>query len=198
MKKFQCFFAAMLLMVVSVLSGCGGSSKEEVPEGIVRVAFISAYVSDDEAKSYAATMAERSEEVNAVEYQTLSIGGESDPMMYSTAIMKIAALVTSNEVDVFIYDKNEAARDARSDMFYPMDEIFTSEELALMEGKLLSYPMVDDEGVETGEMTVQCGLDVSGDEALAKVLNTDEIGIFVVGNAQNIESVKALVLSYVK
>lgn len=68
---------------------------------------------------------------------------------------------------------------------------------ASINGKTIDYAQVDEEGNEISERTAAVGLNVSTEEDLTEFMNSDEIGIYIVGNAPHVDQAKALLLSYV-
>ena len=198
MKKTGYWALACLLAVITVFSGCASNGGKEAAEGTVRVLFASAVVDSSAAEEYASKLAERSDAIQAVECNTISLGNQSDPTMYMAGTMKIAAMVAGKEIDVIFFDRDDAAADARAETFYAMDELFSADELAQMQDRLICYHQVDTEGNELQEETADCGLDLSEDTELTKILNSNQIGVYVVGNAQNLEAVKELIISYLK
>ncbi len=198
MKKTGYWALACLLAVITVFSGCASNGGKEAAEGTVRVLFASAVVDSSAAEEYASKLAERSDAIQAVECNTISLGNQSDPTMYMAGTMKIAAMVAGKEIDVIFFDRDAAAADARAETFYAMDELFSVDELAQMQDRLIRYHQVDTEGNELQEETADCGLDLSEDTELTKILNSNQIGVYVVGNAQNLEAVKELIISYLK
>lgn len=198
MKKTGYWAMACLLAVITVFSGCASNGGKEAAEGTVRVLFASAVVDSSAAEEYASKLAERSDKIQAVECSTISLGNQSDPTMYMAGTMKVAAMVAGKEVDVIFFDRDAAVADARAETFYALDELFSADELAQMQDRLIRYHQVDTEGNELQEETADCGLDLSDDAELTKILNSSQVGVYVVGNAQNLEAVKALILSYLK
>ena len=111
--------------------------------------------------------------------------------------VQLTGFIASQEIDVIFFDIESAAADARNDTFYALSDLFTEEELAKMDGKTIDYAQVDEEGHETSERTDAVGYNVSAEEELAEFMNSDEVGIYIVGNAPHVDQAKALLLSYV-
>ena len=136
MKKTGYWALACLLAVITVFSGCASNGGKEAAEGTVRVLFASAVVDSSVAEEYASKLAERSDAIQAVECNTISLGNQSDPTMYMAGTMKIAAMVAGKEIDVIFFDRDAAAADARAETFYAMDELFSADELAQMQDNI--------------------------------------------------------------
>lgn len=195
MSKFRKLTAGLLAAVL-MLSGCG-SSDEGNADGSLRVVFAAPVVNQSEAEAYGNTLKARDASLPEIRCTAVSLGDSSqDPTAALASMMKISGMVAGKEIDVILYDIDAAARDARSETFYSMSELFTEEELSSMQDRLIRYHQVDEEGNETEELTPECGLDISDQTEICKILNSDHIGIFVVGNAQNLDAAKTLVRSF--
>lgn len=197
MKKFQ-RLAIWFAVTALALSGCSSSGGDDSLASGLRVVFAAPAVNQSKAEAYGETLKARDASLPEVSCTAVSLGDSSkDPTAALAGMMKVSSMVAGKEIDVIFYDIDEAARDARSEMFYSMSDLFTQEELDLMQDRLIRYNQVDEEGNETAELTPECGLDVSDQTELAQILNSDRVGIFIVGNAQNLDAAKALLLSYV-
>lgn len=123
-----------------------------------------------------------------------------DPMMGLAGMMQMSMLVMSGDLDLVVATLDNAARDARNDMFIPLDEIFTAEEMAAFGDRLLSFEHVDTDGFDTwptGEMTPICGINITGNEDMRKIFGNQEIGVFIVANTGNLDLAKGVMLSLV-
>ena len=124
----------------------------------------------------------------------------NDPMLAIGGMMKLPALIAAGEIDVMICDMENAARNARGDMFLPLGEIFTDDELAAISGRLLSFDLVETDGYETvatGEKTPVCGIDISDNDAMKSIFGNREIGVFIISNTKNIDLARAVMLSLI-
>ena len=120
-----------------------------------------------------------------------------DPMM-ALSIMKIPMMVAAGELDVVVSTLDNAAREARSDIFLPLEEVLTAEELAQFSDRLLAFEHVDTDGYNTwptGEMTPVCGINITGNEYMRQIFGNQEIGVFIVANTGNIELARSVMLS---
>ena len=113
-------------------------------------------------------------------------------------VKESSVFIAGKEIDVIFFDRDAAAADARAETFYALDELFSADELPQMQDRLIRYHQVDSEGNELQEETADCGFDLSEDAEVTKSLNSSKIGVYIVGNAQNLDAVKALVLSYLQ
>ena len=122
----------------------------------------------------------------------------SDPMMAMGGIMRQAAMATTGELDVMIADMENGARNARSGMFMPLNEIFTAAELAALSERLLSFDILSTGGIEpapTGERTADYGISITGNESMRRIFGNQEIGVFIIGNTKHPELAKKVVNS---
>ena len=191
------------------LFGCSSNEKKAAP---FQVAFTAARLNESAVSEFGASLLNRIPELsidgNAPLF-TPMITGETqnnveagiiaDPMMAMTGMMRQAALVSTGDIDVFISDMENAARNARGDMFLPLSEVFTDFELAALNNRFLSFDLVNTDGYETtptGEKTPVCGIDITGNEMMLRIFGNQEIGVFIAANTKNMELAKKVMLSF--
>lgn len=90
-----------------------------------------------------------------------------------------------------ICDEANAARGCRGELFYPLSDVFTEEEISGFTDTL-SYEMLDTDGNSTGEMTAECGVPLDN-EQIASIFGDEPAGMFVVAKA-DLEQAKELFL----
>lgn len=191
-KLSAVFLSAVLLTSAGALSSCGSDEKSNT----LQILAEAPYVDTEQLDSYGESLSASSEALTAAgktaEFTGLSVGSsDTDPTMYGTSTMKVSAMIAANEVDLMICSLDEAARNARGEYYYDLEELFTPEELAqIPEENLLSFDLVDDEGNPTGEKTPVCGVQISGNETLDSAMAGTEYGIFIVGNTENLDLAK--------
>jgi len=185
MKRSKRLAAALLAVVmgITMFASCGGSNEIE-PTPSLKLTVCSNYVSEE-------TLAPFTESVFAaypdwqtaevpVEIEPMAMGDEkADGMAYGAAVMQISAMAMTGELDVMITGGLNAAREARSETFYTLEEIFTEEEIAAFGDRLLSYEVVDTDGNPTGEMTPAVGVKLDS-EYLDSFFGDDDYGVFIV------------------
>ena len=173
----------MAAMVMVTLTSCGGDG--QVSGYNIMVA--SGYVDDEALESFGETLKLASEEVNASFSSTILGSADTDPMMNMGALVGFDAKVAAGEITVAIFDKESAAREARGGIFRPISEILTEEDMEKLEGKLIDYETVDEQGNPDGGRTEIVGVDISDNEALTPVMGAGEKGIFVVAGQEHDE-----------
>ncbi len=184
--------SAVMLASALGLSSCGGDEENTA----LQILAESSYVDAEQLDAYEETFSAGSEALAAAgktaEFTDLSVGSEDvDPTVYAASTMKVSAMIAANEVDLMLCSLDEAARNARGDCYYDLEELFTPEELAqIPEENLLSFDQVDEEGNPTGEKTPVCGVKISGNEALDSAIPGAEYGLFIVGNTDDLELAK--------
>ena len=211
-KKLIMRGGAMLLAGLLALSlfGCSSGERKAAP---FQVVFTAARVNESAVSEFAASMLNEIPELTidgnaplftpmvVAETQNNTEGAiTADPMMAMAGIMRQAAMVSTNDIDVFISDMNNAARNARGDMFLPLGEIFTDAELAAMSGRLLSFDLVSADGYEatpTGAKTPICGIDITDNETMRRIFGGQEVGVFIVANTKNYELAKKVMTSLI-
>jgi hypothetical protein len=199
-----------LSMLMLALTACGG---EETPAPTATVGadgtlesestqalniylcadFLSEEASQALADQLRSAVPELADGSIAINVNTTMTGGGADPTMQMASMMKLTGAMAAQEVDVVIADEANAARNARSESFYTLSDLFTEDELSALGGRGLSYDMVDEEGNPISERTPVCGVDVTGDELFTPIFGNAQIGAFIVGNAPDLENAKVLV-----
>ena len=201
-----------ILLITGGLSvfpfGCSSKSSKATPFQIV---FCSLYVNENAVSEYGAFLQNKMPELiieGKAPVFTPMIMGEvkndieagiiNDPMMGMGGIIKMTTMVSTNEIDLMISDMENAARQARGDMFKPLEEVFTDDEISALKDRLLSFEILNVEGYEptpTGEKTPVCGINITGNENMKKIFGDQEVGIFILANAKNLELAKDVIRS---
>lgn len=188
--------SAVLLSAVMLASAFGLSSCGGEESNTLQILAESSYVDTEQLDAYAETFSAGSDALAAAgktaEFTGLSVGTEDgDPTVYAASTMKAGAMIAANEVDMMLCSLDEAARNARGEYYYNLEELFTPEELAqIPEEDLLSFDLVDEEGNPTGEKMPVCGVKISGNEALDSAIPGEEYGLFIVGNTDDLDLAK--------
>ena len=202
--------ALLLCLLVVPLTGCSSARNGDAP---FQIAFTALHMNTAAVSDYGAMLVNEMPELvidgNAPRFTPIVAGvvendPESgrihDPMMGIAGMVQIPLMVTARELDVVIATLDNAARDARGDMFLPLDEIFTPEELAAFGDRLISFEHVEIDGPytrPTGEMTPICGINIAGNEHMRQIFGEQEIGVFIVANSRNVELAREVMLSLV-
>lgn len=192
-------FMLILALVTLLLSGCSNTNKDEpdanAAQNTLNLVFCASYVDQALAEAYLNTLKQENDILNSGEMDvslTVITTSGADPMMQMGGMMKLTAVIASNEVDLILCDEENAARNARSGSFYALNELLCEDEISALGDRALQYALIDDEGKPTDEFTAVCGMDVSADEQLKAVFNQADIGVFVAGNAPHLEAAKAV------
>ena len=200
--------ALVVCLFTMSLAGCSPSTARDAPFQIV---FASLYMNETAISDYAVTLSNDLPDLTIngnAPMLTPVIAGEikndpeagiiRDPMMGIAGMMKTSMLVAAGELDVVVASLDNAARDARGEMFLPLDEVFTADELASLGDRLLSFDHIDTDGYETwltGAKTPVCGIDITGNEEMRAIFGNQKIGVFIVANTRNLELAKEVMLS---
>lgn len=128
-----------------------------------------------------------------VEIFSMDFGSPETDIYAGANIAKFSAMVAAKEVDLMICDTENAARFARSEMFVPVEEILTEEELNQYGERLLTFPMVDEEGNPTGEETPAYGVAVDGGP-WDPIYGDQEYGVFLISNAEPMDKASEMFL----
>ncbi len=188
-KRFAAIISAAVLSLTS-LNGCSGEESKQTSPNIV----ISASYVDDTAADNLKLHINEALPDKEIDVTTISVGDpDKDPTSAMAGIMKLTTMFAGKEADILIADYDTAKRNAGSEIFYPLTDLFTEEELEPFQDKLISFEMSDDEGKLTGEKFENCGIDVSDNEELAGMcVGADSVGIYVISNSQNVETAKEI------
>lgn len=193
-KKFTALLCAAMLLVPAALTSCGSGESSAL-----QVVVCAPYVDEEALAAYSDAMyaehPEWAEGESAVEFVAFSGGSaDTDPSAFAASMMKISAMVASNEVDLMICDYDNAQRNARGEMYTPLADIFSEEELAAYEGRTMSFEAVDENSEPTGEMLPECGISIDGNKLLDAVYGDTQYGVYYVSNTQNPDLAKEVML----
>ena len=194
-----------LVMIMFTFAACGGgetAAPTAVPgeDGTLsadktdklNVYLIATYVDENGLDSLKSFISDTLGDGVTVNYDTTFTGDGSDPSVQMAGMMKLTAAIAAKDVDLIIADDTNAARNARSEAFYELSDILTADEISALGDKALSYEMLDDEGSASGEKTPVCGVDITGDEVITPAMSSSSAGVFVAGNAANLENAKTV------
>ena len=188
--KRKRILAAGLLAAASVFAfaGCGSSSSADT----IGVVVSAGYVDDEALQAFAdALIAGHPDWEGKVTFTAQSMGDENlDGMGYGAAVMQQTAMAAAGEMDIMVCDDENGARNSRSDLFIPLSDLFTDEEIASF-GETLAFEMVDESGSPTGEMTPTCGVRVTGD-GLDAASGGADLGVYIVSTDKDETLVKEI------
>lgn len=183
MKKLYrilCLMVAMALLA-SALTGCAERSDP------FQVMVAAPYVGKDQVREYGEKLAGERE----ILFSDFSFGTEeNDPTTYSAGAMIMTTIMVAGELDVLVCDLENAPRYARSELFMDLTEVFTQEELEPYADRLLTFPLVDEEGSPLQERTPVCGIDLTGNEPVAILTAGEPCGIFIIANTGDLDLAK--------
>ena len=202
--------ALVSCLFLTVLSGCASAPAKETP---FHIAFTSMYMNDAAITEYTQTLTGNFPEliidgnaplltpiISGEVKNDLEAGVINDPMVGIAGMMKMPMLVAAGELDVVISNMENAARDARGEMYMPLEDVFTPDEKAILGTRLLSFDLLEADGYDfkpTGEKTPVCGIEITGNDEMRKIFGDQEIGVFIVANTKNLELAKKFILSLV-
>ncbi len=190
-KKTAVLLAAAMIPT-AIFTGCSGNNEEEGSGGPYLVVS-SSLVNEEKAKELVSTL---NESLPGVEIQlnAISVGDTSkDPTSAMAGIMKLTMVMAGQEADVLIADYDSAWRNAGSEAFYPLTELFSEEELNPYLDKIVSFELTDDQGNPTGEKVENCGIDVSDNAELTAICpGADSVGVYIISNSPNLDTAKEI------
>lgn len=118
---------------------------------------------------------------------------KTDPMGFSAASVQLMAMMAAKEIDVLLCDSETARRNIASDSFYALDELFTPEQIASFGDAVLDFPILDDNGEETGQRSAVCAVRLSGEE-IAALGSEKEVCMLIVSNSPHLDQAKEMFL----
>lgn len=191
--KSKLLSLGLAMAMILTLTACGSSSNYAL-----RILATAPVVSSDNAEDYASTITVGDDE--AVSVTTEAINTTSNDSLLeltnSTTILTVSTQIASKEIDIMLTDYYNASYFANSDVFMPLDELFTEDELSAIDSSLfVYYDETDDDGNSTGETLAVYGIDVTSVSEFSEFITADQIVINVLYNAQDTDAVKEYILS---
>jgi len=199
--------ALVTLVLVLCLFGCSGGKKTTPFQIVFSAALLSESAVTEYGNSLKSSMPELTIDGTAPVFSSMMMGETrndaasgvpADPMMGMAGMMRMAAVVSTGEMDVFIADMENAGRNARSDMFMPLDKVFPGEDLSAYGERLLSFDILSNDSYDpqpTGEKTPVCGFSITGNPQIRRIFGDQEIGVFIISNTKNLELAKKVMRS---
>ncbi len=188
-KRLPKVISLLSLILISslVLTACSSKESSSI-EILIGNSYVIPENFDSTTQDLIANHPDWQDEEATVGFTSINFGDpETDP--YAGAnIAKVSAMVAAKEVDIMICDMDNAARLARTEMFTPVEEILSEEDMEKYQDRLLTFELVDEEGNLTGEYTPACGISITGQEAFDKIYGEQEYGVFLVSNADPVEN----------
>ena len=188
----------VLVLCMAVLTGCS-SGKEEAAANALHVTMINTHVPMEAAQQLDAELKAALPELFADEtglvVNSISSGdAEKDPMGAMAGMTQIAAMMSSGEMELWLCDSTNARRHGdNASVFIPLDELFTADEQAELGIVPVTLPLMDDDGIETGEQSAPCGVDLSGCTRLTQLMYTEDVAAYVLIDSPHIEEAKAVI-----
>lgn len=196
--------ALAMLAMIGALAACSNNQTNtpaaptNAPEAAkqLHVTALARYVDESKVEALGKLLSEKVE--GDLVFQSVSSGDpDSDPMGTMAGMAKVGGMFASGEIEVLICDKENAQRYGAGDpeLFAALDTLFTQDEINALKGEAVSIERTDDEGNPTGETSAPCGVNLSGNEALVNALGLQDVNIFIVSNAKNMDLAKQVFLA---
>ena len=197
--------AFALLIALLFACGCSGGSRKTA----FQVAFCSLYINESAVTEYSAAAAKNIPELTidgtAPVFTTMIMGEAenniesgvlNDPMMGMAGMMKMAAVASTGDLDIFIGDMDNGARQARGGMFLALSDVYSAAELSSFGDKLLSFDILKVDAYNstpTGEKTPVCGINITGNAQMTKIFGSQEIGVFIMASTKHKDIARKLI-----
>ncbi|TVR61315.1 MAG: hypothetical protein EA426_03630 [Spirochaetaceae bacterium] len=190
-------FTFLALVIISSLVACSGA-RQASSSASLRVALVASFVSDESVEGFATYLKTGLPEYNDDE-KSFSVVGISagdpagDPMIVMAGSTRIAAMLASREIELWISDPENAKKYADNGANYiALDELFSADEISLLGGTPIAIPVTDREGNTTGELSPIVGIDLSQNAAVAEMTGIRAPQMFVLAGSSNLEAAKAV------
>ena len=189
-------YTFVVLAVAAGLVGCS-AGKQDSQAVSLHVALVSASVSDGSVEGLATHLQsgvpEYNDDEKSFRVTGISAGDPAaDPMSVMAGSTRIAGLMASREIELWISDAENAKRYADNGAnFIALDELFTAEQIDSFGGTPVAIPLTDGEGNATGEFSRIVGVDLSEDSAIAELTGIRDPHVFVLAGTTNLEAAKA-------
>ena len=200
MKKKCASLLAILLAAVLLLTGCSGNKDQEIESSYsLQVLLAAPYVTDEHANALKDELSTAHPELftdaNPLSVQYVLMGdGKSDPSIMIAGITKIAAMFSAKEIELMICDADNARRYGENgENYVPLDTLFTQAEQQELGIKAACVPILDDDGNETGEMSEPCGVDLTENAAVSRLLGNQGYSAYVIQGQANLENAKTAI-----
>jgi len=192
--------AAVLVFCVLTLTGCSSSGNEkEAAASSLHVTMINTHVPMEAAETLQTTLEQAlpgliTPESGLIVHSISSGDTEKDPMGAMAGMTQIAAMMASGEMELVLMDSTNARRHGdNASIYVPLDELFTAEEQEQLGIVPATLPVVDDDGVQTGESTAPCGVDLSGCTRITQLMYTTDVAAYVLIDSPHTEQAKEVI-----
>jgi ABC-type glycerol-3-phosphate transport system substrate-binding protein len=190
--------------MIWTLAACSGGGNNASPAATnapeaskqLHVTTIARFVDEGKVEALGKLLAEKAE--GDLVFLAVSSGDpDGDPMGTMAGMAKIGAMFTSGEIEVLICDTENAQRYGAGDpeIFVPLATLLTQEEIDALKGEPVSIGLTDEEGTLTGEKSAPCGVGLSGNEAVVNALGLQDVNVFVVSSAKDMDLAKQVFLA---
>ena len=197
MKKRTISLLMLMVMLLTVLTGCSGGKEES--SASLNTVLLLPYVFEEKANALEQELISALPQLNTenakMKLTYISAGDpEKDPYSTMAAVTQMGGMMAGKEVELLICDKENARRYAENgEAYMPLSQLFTEAEVAELGLTPACVEISDDEGNLTGQMSEACGVDLSGCTALEEMLMQKDLGAYVIVNSANVEHAKAVI-----
>ncbi len=196
MTKTKRTGAILLAGTAALLIGCS-ARQDASGTASLNVGLGAAFVSEQRVAALAAALEaglpEYHTDASAIRVSSVSIGDPSaDPMAFMAGQTRVAVMLASGEVELWITDPENARRFGdNGEAYVPLATLFSDEEIAAFNGTPVGIAVTDEAGNATGETSEPAGIDLSQNSAIQELTGLNEPQMFVFANSTNMDAAKA-------
>jgi len=195
-KIVPCTF--LVLGLVGGLLGCSAGKSTPKTDSL-NVVLVARSVGDESVKGFAAHLKaglpEYYDDGKSIGVVGISAGDSAaDPMGVMASSTKIASMLASKEIDLWICDPENARRYADNGANYlALGQLFSAEEIGSFGAAPIAFPVLDRDGKSTGEISQNVGIDLSQNTAIIGMTGIGTPHMFVLAGTTKLDAAKAVI-----
>lgn len=200
MRKRLFSLGLILALLLTALTGCSSSETEEAAQTTsLHVVLAMPLATEQDAdvlkESLIAAAPELDSESLPLSVTYIATGDtENDPYGAMAGLTQVTTQLMTGEIELMICDSDNARRHGdNGETYVPLSELFTEDEITELGIVPASVQIVSDAGEITDEYSAPCGVDLSGNETLVKMLGISDPGAYVIIDSPNLENAKTAI-----
>ncbi len=184
-------------LLLAVLTGCSNASNEKTAQSTsLHIVLAMPLATEQDAavlkESLIAAAPELDSEALPLDVAFIATGDtEKDPAGAMAGMTQVTTRMMTGEIELMICDSDNARRHGdNGETYVPLNELFTEEEIVELGIVPATVAIVGDAGTITDDRSAPCGVDLSGNANLVKMLGISDPGAYVIVDSPNLENAK--------